>query len=299
MTKILSIQSHVVHGYVGNKAATYPLQCLGYDVLPLNTVQFSNHTGYGRWSGEVFAASHILDIVEQLEELGILEGCIGILSGYMGSRAICEAVQYTAKRVKELNPSAIYLCDPVMGNNSCFVAEEVQDFFCNFLSAEIITPNMEEAQILTKRDIKSMEDVLCASELLLKNSSIVIITGLRFKGDAAIYVSLCTNDGLFEHYKTHTFDFQLPPNGTGDLFSALFLGYYLEISREYYACKENDVGIMTLSKDSVTVLSKGDIARRALLAAINGTNDVLLQTFTHNSRELRILDTNYRIFLQN
>ena len=44
MKNILSIQSHVVYGFAGNKSATFPMQLLGVDVWALNTVQFSNHT---------------------------------------------------------------------------------------------------------------------------------------------------------------------------------------------------------------------------------------------------------------
>src|SRR3546814_16433861 len=49
--KILSIQSAVAYGHVGNSAAVFPLQRIGVEVLPVYTVNFSNHTGYGAWRG--------------------------------------------------------------------------------------------------------------------------------------------------------------------------------------------------------------------------------------------------------
>ncbi|GAK73834.1 pyridoxal kinase, partial ['Chrysanthemum coronarium' phytoplasma] len=112
---ILSIQSHVVYGYVGNKAAVYPLQNMNFDVWPINTVQFSNHTGYQKWQGQIFNKQNIVDLVEGLFALGVEKQCQAILTGYMGSLYICEAVLEIVARFKRTNPDILYLCDPVMG----------------------------------------------------------------------------------------------------------------------------------------------------------------------------------------
>src|ERR1700682_4892371 len=97
---ILAIQSHVAYGHVGNAAATFPLQRLGVEVWPIHTVQFSNHTGYGAWRGEVFGASLIHELLQGIEERGVLSTCDGVLSGYMGSAEIGAAILDAVDRVK-------------------------------------------------------------------------------------------------------------------------------------------------------------------------------------------------------
>ena len=113
---ILSIQSHVAYGHVGNAAATFSLQRQGVEVWPIHTVQFSNHTGYGAWRGEVFGAALVRELVQGIEERGALSSCDGVLSGYMGSAEIGDAILDAVSRVKALNGKARYCCDPVIGD---------------------------------------------------------------------------------------------------------------------------------------------------------------------------------------
>jgi pyridoxine kinase len=70
--RVLSIQSHTVQGYVGNKSAVFPLQLLGFDVDPINSVQFSNHTGYPTFRGQVLNGSQLWDLIEGLAENDLL-----------------------------------------------------------------------------------------------------------------------------------------------------------------------------------------------------------------------------------
>jgi pyridoxine kinase len=100
MKSILSIQSHVAYGYAGNKAAVFPLQSIGFDVWPINTVQFSNHTGYGKWKGEIFSKEHILSLVDGIFEINQAHKCQAVLTGYMGSMEICEANQEIVERFR-------------------------------------------------------------------------------------------------------------------------------------------------------------------------------------------------------
>lgn len=228
MKGILSIQSHVAYGYVGNKAAVYPLQSMGYDVWPVNTVQFSNHTGYGKWQGDVFSREHVKSIIQGIEELGVVNQCAGILSGYMGSSEICEEVYETVKRFKAINPNIIYLCDPVIGRNNCYVKSEVLEFFKKNLRADIITPNQYEAEILSGIKITNLEELQMAADTLhALKIKIVVITGIKFQtepNNLLIFVS----DGTQSHIiQTKEYKFKTPINGTGDLFSATFLGSYL------------------------------------------------------------------------
>ncbi|MDB5375131.1 MAG: pyridoxal kinase, partial [Belnapia sp.] len=114
---ILSIQSWVAYGHVGNASAIFPLQRLGAEVWAVNTVQFSNHLGYGGFRGQVFAGSLIRDCVLGIEERGVLPGCDAVLSGYIGDAETGAAVLDAVARVKSANPAAMYCCDPVIGDN--------------------------------------------------------------------------------------------------------------------------------------------------------------------------------------
>jgi pyridoxine kinase len=113
---ILSIQSHVAYGHVGNAAAAFPLQRLGIEVWQVHTVQFSNHTGYGSWKGAVFDAGMIREVIAGISERGALRLCDGVLSGYMGSADIGDAILDTVLRVRRANPAMRYCCDPVIGD---------------------------------------------------------------------------------------------------------------------------------------------------------------------------------------
>src|ERR1700682_2552555 len=113
---LLSIQSHVAEGHVGNSAAVFPLQRIGVEVWPVHTVQFSNHTGYGEWRGQVFSGEAIRLVVQGIEERGVVGECGGVLSGYLGFPDTGEAVADTVARVKGANPAARYCCDPVIGD---------------------------------------------------------------------------------------------------------------------------------------------------------------------------------------
>ena len=142
---ILSIQSHVAYGYVGNRAATFPLQRLGFDVWAVNTVQFSNHTGYGAWQGEVFSPAHVRSIVDGIAERGVMGQCDALLSGYLGDPALGEVVVEAAERVRAANPAAVWACDPVMGDvgRGFFVRPGIPELFRDRIvpMADVIAPN--------------------------------------------------------------------------------------------------------------------------------------------------------------
>lgn len=264
---ILSIQSHVVYGYVGNKAAVYPLQSMGYDVWPVNTVQFSSHTGYESWRGEIFSRKHISSVINGIESLGAIEKCQAIISGYMGSKDTCLEVAETVARFKAKNNKIIYLCDPVIGNNNCYVKPEVLEFFKTNLSADIITPNQFEAEILSGKKIKDIDSLKeVANYFHSIGISIVVITGIKglkhSKYDLSIFVSDGIRHGIVG---VNEYDFHASVNGTGDLFSAVFLGTYLANNN-------------------------------ALEAAKNATyymNLVILNTYNAKSRELQVISTKY------
>ena len=117
--KILSIQSSVAYGHVGNSAAVFPLQRLGVEVMPVHTVNFSNHTGYGAWRGPLIDPADVRDVVTGIEERGAFADTDAILSGYQGGEGIADVILDAVARVKAANPAALYACDPVMGALPC------------------------------------------------------------------------------------------------------------------------------------------------------------------------------------
>jgi pyridoxine kinase len=266
MQSILSIQSHVVYGYVGNKAAVYPLQYMGYDVWPINTVQFSNHTGYGKYQGEIFTAEHILQLAAGIIDIGQAHKCRAILSGYMGSKAICEAVQTIVQQFKANNADLLYLCDPVIGNNNCFVKPEVFEFFKEKLSADIITPNQYEAEVLSDTKIINISSLKTTAEILHKRGiNTVVITGLKLS-DITDGLCVFASDGKNQYLvKTQEYPFATPVNGTGDLFSSLYLGFYL---------RTKDIAL-------------------ALQNTVYNLQKVLENTYKLNERELQLLSVKY------
>lgn len=265
---ILSIQSHVAYGYVGNKAAVFPLQSMGYDVWPVNTVQFSNHTGYGKWQGEIFSSEHIRNIITGIEDIGVANKCKAILSGYMGSHDICLEVLETVARFKSHNPHLLYLCDPVIGNTHCFAKPEVLDFFKTQLKADIITPNQFEAEILSGIKIVDIKTLKMTAQYFHNlGISIVIVTGLKLldisESDLHVFVSDSTACYLV---KTKEYTFSTPINGTGDLFSAIYLGSYLATT------------------DTI----------KALQTAVYYLDKALHNTFLARTRELQVPSVHYQ-----
>ena len=129
--RFLSLQSHVAYGYVGNRAATFPLQRLGHEVWAVNTVEFSNHTGYGAWRGRTASAEQVADIVHGIEALGLLAKCDALLTGYVGDAALGDVVLDTARKVRAANPRAIWCCDPVLGDidTGIYVKPGIDTFF--------------------------------------------------------------------------------------------------------------------------------------------------------------------------
>lgn len=152
MKNILAIQSHVVFGHAGNSAAEFPMRRLGANVWPLNTVQFSNHTQYGKWTGCVMPPSHLTEIVQGIADIDQLKRCDAVLSGYLGSAEQGEHILGIVRQVKAANPAAKYFCDPVMGHpeKGCIVAPGVAEFHVRHAlpASDIIAPNLIELEIL-------------------------------------------------------------------------------------------------------------------------------------------------------
>jgi pyridoxine kinase len=228
---ILSIQSQVAYGHVGNSAATLPLQRLGFDVFPLNTVQLAHHPGYGAWRGHKLRPEQLDEILNGLKERGVLARCVAVLSGYLGDPEVAGVVRRAVDAVRAARPDAPYLCDPVIGDDGpgVFVAAGVPDAIGRHLvpGADIVVPNRFELAHLTGCRIESLEDALAAAAALRsRGPDLVVATGLLLPDRAGELAVLA--DAADEAWLVRTPHLPLAiGGGTGDAFAALFLGHYL------------------------------------------------------------------------
>lgn len=232
---ILSVQSHVAYGHVGNRAAVFPLELLGFEMWIINTVQFSNHSGYESCKGEVFSGRQIELVWSGIVDRGILPQCQAVLSGYLGDAGIGNAVLSAVEDVRAVNPDALYCCDTVMGDygKGLYVRSDIPDFMLEHAipRASIITPNQFEAETLTGQVIQNVEDAKSAAASLKElGPKIILIKSFMPEGaePGTISVFLSCEEGDYV-VKTPEIKFGDPaPHGAGDLTSALFLGHYLK-----------------------------------------------------------------------
>ncbi len=231
MKTILSIQSHVAFGYVGNDAAKFPLQRLGFDVIDINTVQFSNHTGYGDWEGEAVTADHIRKVLTGVERRMPLSEIDGFLTGYMGNPAIAEVILETAAR---LSPHAIWLCDPVMGDvgRGMFAQAPIPELFKTKVvhTANIITPNQFELEFLTDHKVETLEHAREACRAAhAMGPEVVLLTSLIHDQtkDNEIQMLASHKEGAQYVVTTPRLPLDPAPNGAGDCTAALFLAHNL------------------------------------------------------------------------
>jgi pyridoxine kinase len=228
---LLSIQSHVAYGHVGNAAAVFPLQRLGVEVWPVHTVQFSNHTGYGEWRGQVFEAGLIRDVVQGIEERGVLPNCDGVLSGYMGSADTGVAILDAVDRVKAANPKARYCCDPVIGDvgRGVFVRSGIPEFMRERAvpAADIVTPNQFELEFLSRLTVRTIDDAgRACGAIHAMGPSTVLVTSLHAEDTPKDMIDLFAS-GPDGRYRVRTPLLDLSINGAGDAVAALFFAHLL------------------------------------------------------------------------
>lgn len=234
MKNVLSIQSHVVYGYAGNKAAVFPMQLLGVDTWALNTVQFSNHTQYGKWKGMVIPKEQIGEIAQGIAEIEALQECDAILSGYIGAAEQGAEILAAVAKIKALNPNAIYFCDPVMGHpdKGCIVAPGVAEFLRDeaMARADIIAPNLVELRELTGLPVLDFDGAIEAIRTILgKGVKKVLVKHLSRVGKdpSQFEMLLATQEGIW-HISRPLHEFKAKdPVGVGDLTSGIFLANLL------------------------------------------------------------------------
>ncbi|MGK9221962.1 MULTISPECIES: pyridoxal kinase PdxY [unclassified Microbacterium] len=228
---ILSIQSAVAYGHAGNSAAVFPMQRIGVEVLPVYTVNFSNHTGYGAWRGPLIPPADVAEVIRGVEERGAFASLDAVLSGYQGSEGIADVIIDAVARVKEANPAAVYACDPVMGNakSGCFVAPAIPDLLRERVVpvADIITPNQFELGFLTGTAPDTLESTVAAADAARDmGPRTVLVTSVERpdRPEGTIEMMVVDDDGAWVVQTPHL---PMKANGSGDVTAALFTSHYL------------------------------------------------------------------------
>ncbi|MEU4396318.1 pyridoxal kinase PdxY [Kribbella sp. NPDC023855] len=265
--KILSIQSAVAYGHVGNSAAVFPLQRIGVEVLPVYTVNFSNHTGYGAWRGPLISPDDVREVLLGIEDRGVFPQIDVVLSGYQGGEGIADVILEAVKRVKAANPAAVYSCDPVMGNakSGCFVAPAIPVLLRDRVvpAADIITPNQFELGFLTGTEPDTLESTLASVELVRATGPrTVLVTSVeRPDRESGTIEMLAVDDS--GAWLVQTPYIPMKANGSGDVTAALFTAHYRRT---------------------------GDLAD-ALARTTSSVFDLLTRTHESGERELQLVDS--------
>ncbi len=269
--KILSIQSAVAYGHVGNSAAVFPLQRIGVEVLPVYTVNFSNHTGYGAWRGPLISPDDVHEVILGIEERGVFGEIDVVLSGYQGSDGIGDVILDAVARVKAANPAAVYACDPVMGNakSGCFVAPAIPVLLRERVvpAADIITPNQFELGFLTETEPSDLDSTLASVDAArAMGPTTVLVTSVErpdrpVLDDArgTIEMLAVDDEGAWMVQTPHI---PMKANGSGDVTAALFTAHYR---------------------------ASGDAAS-ALAKTVSSVYDLLQLTYESGQRELQLVE---------
>ncbi|MCT9000802.1 pyridoxal kinase PdxY [Microbacterium memoriense] len=265
--KILSIQSAVAYGHVGNSAAVFPLQRIGVEVLPVYTVNFSNHTGYGAWRGPLISPDDVRDVITGIEDRGVFGDIDVVLSGYQGGEGIAEVILDAVHRVKSANPAAVYACDPVMGNakSGCFVAPAIPILLRERVvpAADIITPNQFELGFLTGTEPTDLASTLASADAARAlGPATVLVTSVERpdRPEGTIEMLAVTDEGAWIVQTPHI---PMKANGSGDVTAALFTAHYR---------------------------ASGDAAG-ALARTVSSVFDLLQNTYDAGARELLLVES--------
>jgi pyridoxine kinase len=231
MMNVISIQSQVAFGHVGNSAAVFPLQMHGIDVTAVPTTLLSNRPGYPTIRGRVLEAQLVADLLAGIEERGAVDDASMILSGYLGSAEIAAVVAAFVARAKAKNPALRYACDPVLGDRDrgLFVRSDipplVRDHLCPL--ADVITPNHFEFEWLCGHQTRTIEEVIAAARALCaRGPSTIVVTSAELADTLSSEIETIAVEhekDSSKAWRVRTPRVPISPNGTGDLFAALFV----------------------------------------------------------------------------
>jgi pyridoxine kinase len=228
---LLSIQSHVAYGHVGNSAAAFALQRLGVEVWPIHTVELSNHPGYGEFTGRVADAAAVRALVDGIAARGALGRCGGVISGYVGAAAIGPEILAAVRAVKAANPAARYCCDPVIGDDDggVYVRPDVAEFLRGEAvpAADVVTPNGFELGWLTGRTSATLAEACAAIDALhARGPRVVLVTSLATAETPADAIDLVVSDPA-GRLRLRTPRLDHAAHGAGDAIAALFFARLL------------------------------------------------------------------------
>ncbi len=231
MTSILSIQSSVAYGHVGNSAAAFPLMRMGIEVWPVLTVHFSNHTGYPGWRGPLLRAEDVAEVIRGIDERGVLDRCDAVLSGYQGGADVGEVILDAVELVRSRNPAALYCCDPVLGDvgRGVYVRPGIPELMRDRVvpAAQLITPNQFELELLTGLRTSTLPEVLAAADAARALGPETVLVTSVVHTDAepdTIDMVAVSGEGA---WRVTTPLLPRTFTGAGDLTAATFLATYL------------------------------------------------------------------------
>ncbi|CAG9858283.1 unnamed protein product [Phyllotreta striolata] len=278
--RVLSIQSHVVSGYVGNKSAVFPMQVLGLDVDFINSVQFSNHTGYKVVKGQILTEKELDEIITGLKANG-LDIYTHLLTGYIGSKSFLCQIINVVKELKKKNPNLIYVCDPVMGDNGkLYVPNELLPIYRESVIqlADIITPNLFEAELLSEVPIEDISDVWKAVDVLHnKGCETIIISSADIKAKPGIlYVFASRKKEKNEKYLMELNKYPNSFTGTGDLFASLMLSWMHKTKNDLKKSLEYTIASLqsVLKKTLDNMQGKGNDVKNKELRIIQSKTEI-------------------------
>jgi pyridoxine kinase len=237
--QILSLQSAVATGAVGNSAAVFCLQRLGFDVARIDTVRFSNHPGHGGFAGKSASAEEMADLIAGIDARGLFAGCRCVLSGYLGSGTQGPVVADAVARAKRANPASFYALDPVLGDRGRVFVKPDAVAAIRALEplADMLFPNAFELGLLTDTTVSTVADAIAAAQQLRAGRPTRIVVATSIPVDGGIGALAVGPDGVF---LAQTPALDHPAYGAGDAFAAIFLARYLA-DTAISACLEHAV----------------------------------------------------------
>uniref|UniRef100_A0A1B6D625 Pyridoxal kinase n=2 Tax=Clastoptera arizonana TaxID=38151 RepID=A0A1B6D625_9HEMI len=260
--KVLSIQSHVVSGYVGNKSATFPLQVLGFEVDPINSVQLSNHSGYGHYDGQTLDDKDLEVLLNGLKTNDLDKNYTHLLTGYCRSPTFLKHIATFVKYLRSVNPNIVYVCDPVMGDDGrMYVPETLLEIYRDTIIplADIITPNQFEVELLTNKTVKNIDDAWAAINSFhdLGCKTVALSSSQLGSKDHLLCLASHVQDG-----KKNKASIKIPLlnqtfTGTGDLFAALFLAWMTKSKNNLPLALENTVASLQAVLKNTIDAAKG------------------------------------------
>ncbi|NKD45199.1 pyridoxal kinase [Haematospirillum jordaniae] len=232
---VVSVQSHVAYGHVGNAAAVFPLQRMGFEVWPVHTCQLSSRLGYPDVRGDIFRPAHVRDVLSGLEGNGILGQCSAMVSGFLGRAALGKVIAKAVGRMRDSNLESLYVCDPVMGDDNAsgtgvlYAPADIPAFFADCLvpMADVVVPNRFELALLAGMDVRTVEDALKAAKAVIgRGPRLVVTTSLPLPDPGEIGCLAVTAEQAWL-VRAERIPIKASMHGTGDIFTALLTGALL------------------------------------------------------------------------